>query len=87
MNKLYDEKVKPRWFIIRTSDSKFYEYWYVVVISAAIINSIWTPFTLSFEYTKEIAEDPELIFFWLDITANWIFFFDIIVQFLSSYMD
>ena len=76
-----------RWYIIDTEKSTLYEIWYFIVMVAAIINSIWTPFTISFSYAIEISEDPTSFVYWIDYIANKIFILDIFVHFMASYKD
>ena len=54
---------------------------------AAVVNSLWTPMTISFEYVVTLAQDSTQLMFWVDIAANLIFFFDIIINFFVSYID
>ena len=56
-------------------------------MAAAIINSILTPWTISFKYVIDLAQDEETYVYWLGRIANIIFIVDIIVNFLASYRD
>ena len=54
---------------------------------AAVINSVWTPFTISFSRAIEISNNSSELIYWIDYMANWIFIIDIFVNFLASYKD
>ena len=54
---------------------------------SAIINSIWTPFTISFRYAIQHSDDRGNPIYWLDNITNLVFILDIIVNFLTSYKD
>lgn len=84
---LYWDKIRPRWYIIQTSKTGPHIIWYNLVMFCAVLNAIWTPFSLSFDYTKKLAEDDTRMFYWMDVSTNIIFTIDLIVQFFSSYID
>jgi hypothetical protein len=86
-NEKYEEKVRYRWFIIQTTDSNMYEYWTFLILFSAIMNAIWTPFALSFDFTVKIGGDATLPFYWADLVVNWLFGFDILIHFMASYID
>ena len=46
--------VTERWYVIKTSTSWMYAQWYYLVMFAAIINSVWTPMTISFSKAIEL---------------------------------
>ena len=56
-------------------------------MAAAIINSLWTPLTISFDQAIKISEDSSELMYWVDQWANWIFIADILVHFFASYRD
>ena len=64
-----------------------YNVWYFVVMAAAVVNSIWTPLTISFDYAIKLSNDQTTTIYWIDYTANIIFLIDILVHFFASYSD
>ena len=56
-------------------------------MAAAIVNSIWTPLTISFDYAIKLSNDQTTTIYWIDYTANIIFLIDILVHFFASYRD
>ena len=78
---------RMRWYIIQTQNSWFYSVWIRVVMAAAIINSVWTPLTISFDYAIELSQNPGHFMYWVDFSANLIFIADIFVHFFASYQD
>ena len=82
-----DELIRERWYIIKTSKSKIYNIWYFIVMAAALVNSIWTPLTISFDYAIKLSNDTSTTIYWIDYIANIIFLFDIVVHFFASYRD
>ena len=49
-HKYLDDLRRLRWYVIDTRQSKPYEIWYYIVMLSAVVNSIWTPLTISFDY-------------------------------------
>ena len=80
-----DDKITPRRFIIRSSTSKFKNNFEVVIMLLAIWNAIWTPLTIAFDRAAELSEGDALSA--IDRTVDGIFVLDIIIGFLSSYID
>ena len=80
----HQEMVRERWYIIRNSSSKRY-YWDLFVITLALYNSFMTPFEFSFNYIMGKTEHAPLK--QIDLVIDVIYVFDIIVGFLTSYID
>ena len=78
---------RRRWYIINQSNSKFYEIWKWVVMISAVVNSIWTPFTISFQYAIKYDNDRSTPIYWLDNITNLVFILDIFINFMTSYKD
>jgi len=81
----YQDMIQPRRFIIKSSSSEFLNYFEYLVMTLAIWNAIWTPITIAFNQAKLIGEGPP--FTYIDMFVDLIFVIDIIVGFLSSYVD
>ena len=62
------------------------QYWDYLVMTVAIYNCIWTPLTISFDYAITLDDNSEFF-----KALNWIirilYAFDILMQFLTSYID
>ena len=56
-------------------------------MAAAVVNSIWTPLTISFDVPIKVSKDPTSLIYWVDFIANIIFGIDIIIHFFASYRD
>ena len=85
--RLVDNAVRPRAYIINPQKSRLYNYWYMIVMMAAIFNSIWTPMAISFEYIMKLNQDSSGLVHKMDISADLIFLLDIIIHFFTSYSD
>lgn len=81
----YQDMIRPRRFIIKSSDSAFLNYFEYLVMILAIWNALWTPLTIAFDHAAEMSENPPFTF--IDMFVDTIFTIDIIVGFLSSYVD
>lgn len=75
----------PRRFILASSTSTFLNYFEYLVMTLAIWNALWTPLTIAFEYASEMS--GHLPFTAIDYIVDSIFTIDIILGFLSSYVD
>lgn len=81
----FQDMIRPRRFILKSSDSEFLHYFEYLVMILAIWNAVWTPLTISFDHAAAMAENPPFTF--IDMFVDTIFTIDIIVGFLSSYTD
>ena len=77
--------IKPRRYII-SQDSRWYQYWDMIVMSLAIYNCLWTPLTISFDWAAELANNSPVlnIVEWIIMTFYAV---DIVILFLSSYIN
>ena len=75
---------RKRSYIIRHSSPRRY-YWDLFVIMLALYNSFMTPFQFSFNYMMGLTETSP----WkqIDIVIDLIYVVDIIVGFMTSYID
>jgi len=80
----YQNMVRERWFIIPGRSSGRY-YWDMFVMILALYNSFMAPFEFSFDYV--MASSKTQPFRSIDITIDLIYVVDIIVGFLTSYID
>ena len=55
-NRAYNETVRERPYIIKTTTNPFLEYWNMIVMIMAIYNGIWTPLTISFDWAMREGE-------------------------------
>lgn len=76
--------MRYRWYIIKRG-SELRAYWDYIVMTLAIYNCVWTPLTISFDWAQLIDESPALKV--IDITVIIFYTIDIIVQFLTSYIN
>jgi hypothetical protein len=81
----YQDMIRPRRFIIKASTSEFLNYFEYLVMLLAIWNAIWTPLTIAFDRAAELGEGNP--FSSIDIFVDTCFWIDIVVGFVSSYVD
>ena len=82
---IFEDMIKPRKFILISSTSEFLNYFEYLVMVLAIWNAIWTPLTIAFDRAAEM--DGQLGFTLVNRFVDFIFVIDIIIGFLSSYVD
>ena len=70
---------------MKSSSSQFLNYFEYLIMSLAIWNAVWTPLTIGFDRAKEMGEG--LPFSAIDIFVDTCFWLDIVVGFISSYVD
>ena len=68
-----------------SSTSEFLNYFEYLVMVLAIWNAVWTPMTIAFDRAAEM--DEGISFFLINLFVNLIFGIDIIIGFMSSYVD
>ena len=81
----YQDRSNPRRFIIKSSTSSFLNYFEYLVMILAIWNAVWTPLTIGFDRAAVI--DEKIAFTCINLFVDFIFVCDIIIGFLSSYVD
>ena len=64
----------------------FREYWEYLVMTIAVYNCLWTPLTISFDWAIE-QEDKNKTLFVVEKIFTGLYTFDILVQFLTSYIN
>ena len=82
---IQEDKIRPRRFIIKSSNSEFLNYFEYLVMTLAIWNAVWTPLTISFDRAAELGEG--LPFSGIDLVVDTCFWIDIFVGFMTSYVD
>ena len=74
----------PKWYIF-SHNSSIKQYFDGLIIILAIYNGIYTPLSIAFPYVKHLP--PENFFKRFDVFVEIAFYMDMIVAFLTSYID
>lgn len=80
----YNARIRPRWYIFK-QNSLIIEYWEYLIIMFAIYNGIVTPWSVSFDYVQYLQRETILGTF--DLLVNIFFAIDIIVGFMTSFIE
>ena len=81
----YKKDTDKRWYIIETNN-KHKLYWDILVITCAIYTTITVPIELCFAEINDYF-DSFIVLHTLDVIVDIIFIIDIIVGFLTSYIN
>ena len=83
---MYYSNIRPRWYIVKGGGMTRY-YWDLFVLVLALYNSVMTPFQFSFDFVMNKVEQKQSPFFEIELTIDFIYIFDILVNFLTSFID
>ena len=82
---LQQDLITPRRFIMQSTTNPYLNQFEYLVMTLAIWNAIWTPLTIAFEHARVM--DGYISFTLINEFVNFVFWVDIFLQFLSSYVD
>lgn len=72
-------------YIIDSRDNVYLNYFEYLVMSLAVWNAIWTPLTIAFQIAKDMGAEPAFVA--IDAFVDFVFWIDILLQFISSYSE